>query len=243
MSILSLLCLHEAFDETERGVGDLPPAAVEGQRVPAVFDLADLGSRRTWGTAYVSYSCWTSSSPTALAKAYLNCSQVSGEGAVGVGRVAQHRECRLQRRDGQCGHPGVNATKPFSSNSAAQRSQLLGSSHRPWTNTTGGRPVALAFSHCWSSCAVIVMSLGGVLDTALAMAAPLDVDNVHRRQTGALSVEATGQGEAAVAVSTTAGCVKTLVLAGDVCPAWTRVSAWPYVYVRRWQARSCAGAA
>jgi len=32
---------------------------------------------------------------------------------------------------GSSGQPGVKATKPFSSNSAAQRSQLLGSSHSP----------------------------------------------------------------------------------------------------------------
>jgi hypothetical protein len=63
---------------------------------------------------------------------------------------------------GSSGHPGVNAAKPLSSNSFAQRSQLLGSSHRPWTNTTGGRPVAFACSHWASSCSVIVVSLGDV---------------------------------------------------------------------------------
>jgi hypothetical protein len=70
---------------------------------------------------------------------------------------------------GSSGQPGVKATYPLSSNSAAQRSQLLGSSHRPWTNTTGGRPVALARSHCSSSCSVIILVLGGALDPSLVM--------------------------------------------------------------------------
>jgi hypothetical protein len=34
---------------------------------------------------------------------------------------------------------------------SAQRSQLLGSSHNPWMNTTGGNPVALASSICFCS--------------------------------------------------------------------------------------------
>ena len=37
----------------------------------------------------------------------------------------------------------------------AQRSQLLGSSHRPWTKTTGVRPVAFARSTCSASCSVM----------------------------------------------------------------------------------------
>ena len=39
---------------------------------------------------------------------------------------------------------------------SAQRSQLLGSSHRPWMKTTGLRPVALARSTCSASWAVTV---------------------------------------------------------------------------------------
>ena len=41
---------------------------------------------------------------------------------------------------GSSGQPGTSAAYPASSNRAAQRSQLLGSSHSPWTNTTGVRP-------------------------------------------------------------------------------------------------------
>ena len=47
---------------------------------------------------------------------------------------------------GSSGHPGVNGAYPASSYMAAHRSQLLGSSQRPWMNTTGGRPVLLAAS-------------------------------------------------------------------------------------------------
>src|SRR5438046_10152015 len=35
--------LSEALDEGERRLGDLPPAAVDGERVPAVGHLGDLG--------------------------------------------------------------------------------------------------------------------------------------------------------------------------------------------------------
>jgi hypothetical protein len=38
--------LHEPLDEVEGGVGDLAPAAVDGQGVSAVGDLDDLGDRR-----------------------------------------------------------------------------------------------------------------------------------------------------------------------------------------------------
>jgi hypothetical protein len=74
---------------------------------------------------------------------------------------------------GSSGQPGVNAAKPCCSNNSAQRSQLLGSSHRPWTNTTGWRPVALACWHCSSSYSVIVLSLGEALESAVVMAALL----------------------------------------------------------------------
>jgi hypothetical protein len=52
---------------------------------------------------------------------------------------------------------------------AAQRSQLLGSSHSPWMNTTGVRPVAFARWHCSSSCSVIVLALVELPDSALAI--------------------------------------------------------------------------
>src|SRR2546428_11999883 len=57
---------------------------------------------------------------------------------------------------GSSGQPGVSAVKPTSSNSFAQRSQLLGNSQRPWTKMTGCAPVAFARWTCWVSCSVIV---------------------------------------------------------------------------------------
>ena len=60
---------------------------------------------------------------------------------------------------GSSGQPGVSAVKPASSNSVAQRSQLLGSSQRPWMKTTGFKPVALARATAWPSCSVIVVAL------------------------------------------------------------------------------------
>ena len=59
---------------------------------------------------------------------------------------------------GSSGQPGVRAVKPASSNSVAQRSQLDGSSHRPWMKTTGCRPVALARETSSASCSVIVVA-------------------------------------------------------------------------------------
>ena len=38
--------LNEPFDEPERRVGDLAPAAVDGERVAAALDLDDLGHAR-----------------------------------------------------------------------------------------------------------------------------------------------------------------------------------------------------
>ena len=40
------LPLDKTFDERERGVGALPPAAVDRQRVPAIGHLDDLGNTR-----------------------------------------------------------------------------------------------------------------------------------------------------------------------------------------------------
>ena len=57
---------------------------------------------------------------------------------------------------GSSGQPGVSAVKPASSKTPAQRSQLLGSSHRPWTKTTGCSPVALARVTSAASCSVMV---------------------------------------------------------------------------------------
>jgi hypothetical protein len=41
---------------------------------------------------------------------------------------------------GSSGYPCISATHPAVSNRSAQRSQLLDSSHRPWTKTAGGAP-------------------------------------------------------------------------------------------------------
>ena len=57
---------------------------------------------------------------------------------------------------GSSGHPGVSAVKPASSNRVAQRSQLLGKSHSPWTKTTGVFPVLFASATSAASCSVIV---------------------------------------------------------------------------------------
>src|SRR5712691_2635635 len=59
---------------------------------------------------------------------------------------------------GSSGQPGVSAVYPAASNIVAQRSQLLGSSQRPWTNTTGCSPVVLARSTCSISWSVIVVA-------------------------------------------------------------------------------------
>src|SRR5207247_8893219 len=66
-------------------------------------------------------------------------------------------------------YPGVKAMYPASSNSVDQRSQLLGSSHRPWMNTTGVSPAAFARSSCCVSCSVIVVASL----TLVAIAVPL----------------------------------------------------------------------
>src|SRR5256886_16230337 len=60
---------------------------------------------------------------------------------------------------GSSGHPGFTAVKPASSNNVAQRSQLLGSSQRPWMKTTGVRPDALARSTCSDSRSVMPAGL------------------------------------------------------------------------------------
>src|SRR5258708_34184134 len=71
---------------------------------------------------------------------------------------------------GSSGQPGVSAVYPASSNTAAQRAQPRGSSQRPWTNTTGCRPVAFARLTCCASCSVIgAGSVGLVLDDSMVM--------------------------------------------------------------------------
>src|SRR5438093_2140914 len=67
---------------------------------------------------------------------------------------------------GSSGHPGVREAYPAPSKSLAHLSQLLGSSHRPWTNTTGLLPDAFALSICACSCLVTV-----VIESLLARAA------------------------------------------------------------------------
>src|ERR1700722_2622254 len=49
---------------------------------------------------------------------------------------------------GSSGQPGLTGAYPAAANTAAHRSQLLGSSQRPWMNTTGLRPESLACAIC-----------------------------------------------------------------------------------------------
>ena len=56
---------------------------------------------------------------------------------------------------GSSGQPGEIVAKPASSNTVRQRSQLIGSSQSPWTNTTGVRPDAFACAICSASYSVI----------------------------------------------------------------------------------------
>ena len=56
---------------------------------------------------------------------------------------------------GSSGQSGVSATYPASSNSAAQLSQLEGSSHSPWMKRTGVAVFAFARSTCSRSRSVI----------------------------------------------------------------------------------------
>ena len=51
---------------------------------------------------------------------------------------------------GSSGQPGAIVAYPLSSNSVRQRSQLLDSSHSPWTKATGWRPDS--FARSISSC-------------------------------------------------------------------------------------------
>src|SRR5258706_2344379 len=57
---------------------------------------------------------------------------------------------------GSSGQPGCTAQSPAASNPSAHRSQLLGSSHKPCTNTTGVLPDWFARSTCSSSSSVTV---------------------------------------------------------------------------------------
>ena len=65
---------------------------------------------------------------------------------------------------------------PASSKTAAQRSQLLGKSHRPWMNTTGVRPVAFARSASAASCSVIVAVADLSADSVLVISVPPRLD-------------------------------------------------------------------
>src|SRR6266851_3815217 len=84
---------------------------------------------------------------------------------------------------GSSGQPGVSATKPEASKSSAQRFQLLGSSQRPWTKTTGVWPDdALARSTCSSSsCSSMFVRLTSVLDPVMGFSS-LDVQCPLARQ-------------------------------------------------------------
>ena len=67
---------------------------------------------------------------------------------VGVGLVDRVGVVGPAGRERSCSRP--------SSKTVRHRSQLLGSSHRPWTNTTGVLPDAFAWSTCSSSSFVTV---------------------------------------------------------------------------------------
>src|SRR2546425_4290504 len=57
---------------------------------------------------------------------------------------------------GSSGHEGARLAYPASSKTEVHRSQLLGSSQRPWMKTTGVRPEAFAASISWVSRSVIL---------------------------------------------------------------------------------------
>src|SRR5437667_7867678 len=76
----------------------------------------------------------------------------------------------LSHRLGSSGQPGATAENPDSSNTVAQRSQLLGSSQRPWMKTTGVRPDALARSTCSDSWSVMPAGLAAVVLTCSSRA-------------------------------------------------------------------------
>src|SRR5437762_2959398 len=88
---------------------------------------------RPWMTA----SIWSATWPTFLPAKTSGCAFAS------------------ETVSGSSGHPGFTAVKPASSNNVAQRSQLLGSSQRPWMKTTAVRPDALARSICSDSWSVM----------------------------------------------------------------------------------------
>src|SRR6476469_4262655 len=72
---------------------------------------------------------------------------------------------------GSSGHPGAIVAYPAASKAVRQRSQLLGNSQRPWTNTTGCLPEALAASTCSAS----YSRISAVRDPALPDSAVLDL--------------------------------------------------------------------
>src|SRR3954469_3185253 len=65
---------------------------------------------------------------------------------------------------GSSGQPAVTVENPACWKCSAQRSQLLGSNHRPCTNTTGFFPDAFAAATCSASYA-ISSAIGGVWST------------------------------------------------------------------------------
>src|SRR6266540_58006 len=113
---ITVALLGEALDERQRRVGDLTPAAVDGERVAAVLDLDDLGhglvvllllvgrvrdrglEQREAGGGYriglVELPGLVLADRVGEAIAELLVGE--RDRAVAVGRVAQHREGRLQ---------------------------------------------------------------------------------------------------------------------------------------------------
>ena len=65
---------------------------------------------------------------------------------------------------GSSGQPAVTVENPACSKCSAQRSQLLGSNHRPCTNTTGFFPDAFAAATCSASYSMS-SAIGGVSPT------------------------------------------------------------------------------
>src|SRR2546421_3133807 len=119
------------------------PATICVRRPPNEWPITAGFLFRRWMTE----SIWSATWPTFLPAKTSGCAFAS------------------ETVSGSSGHPGFTAVKPASSNMVAQRSQLLGSSQRPWMKTTGVRPDALARSTCSDSCSVTPVDLSAVVLT------------------------------------------------------------------------------
>src|SRR5262249_23484966 len=84
------------------------------------------------------------------------------------------------------GQPGETGAYPAPSKSLAQRSQLVGSSHSPWMNTTGRFPDALALSTWFCSCLVTVFMADTPFDAVVA--APSSMNPLPKGRMATLSL-------------------------------------------------------